>query len=44
MKRAKAQVIGASFFQLYKRPHDFHDVDAAENLLYGILCYQNAVK
>ena len=41
MKRAKSQVIGASFFQFYKTAHYFNNIDAAENLLYGVLCNQD---
>ena len=40
MKRAEANIIGASFPQLHKRTHDLYDIDAAEYLLYGILCDQ----
>jgi hypothetical protein len=37
MKRAKPEVVGASFFQLYETANDFRNVDAAEDLLYGLL-------
>ncbi len=37
MKRAVAQVIGAAFFQLYKRAHHFYNVEPGKNLLYGVL-------
>ena len=40
MKRAKAQVINASFFQFYKAAHDIDDIYAAEYLLYGLLSDQ----
>ena len=41
MKWAQSQVIGSSFFQLYKRSDDLHNINAAENLLYGVLGNQN---
>jgi hypothetical protein len=37
MKRAKAQVIGAPFFQFYKTAYNFNNIYAAEYLLYGLL-------
>ena len=36
MKRAEPQVVCPSFFQLYKPANDLCDVDAAQNLLYGL--------
>jgi hypothetical protein len=36
VKRTESQVICPSFFQLHKSAHYFRDVDAAENLLYGL--------
>jgi len=36
MKRAKPQVICPSFFQFYKPANDLCDIDAAQNLLYGL--------
>ena len=36
MKRAESQVIGPPFFQLYKAADDLRNVDAAEDLLYGV--------
>lgn len=42
MKRTKAEVIGAPFFQPHKLAHHFQDVDAGKNLLYGVLCDQVA--
>ena len=40
MKRTKPEITGASFFQFHKTTNDLNDIDAAENLLYGILCDQ----
>lgn len=37
MERAKAEVIGASFFQPHKLAYHFQDVDAGKNLLYRVL-------
>ena len=37
MKRAEAKIISTPFFQFYKTPDDINDVDATEDLLYGIL-------
>ena len=36
MKRAKAEVIGAPFFQFYKLAHHIDNIDAVSDLLYGI--------
>ena len=36
VKRAKAQIIGASFFQFHKSTDDLDNIDPAENLLYGL--------
>lgn len=44
MKRAETNVISAPFFQLNKGTHNFHNINAAEYLLYGVLSYQNKVK
>ena len=44
MKRTKAKITGASFFQFHKTTNDLNDIDAAENLLYGILCNQSVGK
>jgi hypothetical protein len=41
MKRAKTKIAAASFLQFYEAANDFNNVDAAENLLYGILCNQD---
>ena len=40
VKRTKAKVAGTSFFQFYKLANDVHNIDATEDLLYGILTYQ----
>ena len=40
MKRAQAKVIGSPFLKFYKGTHDLHDIDAAQYLLYGVLCDQ----
>jgi len=40
MKGAEAQVVDPPFFQFYKFPYDFNDVNAGEDLLYGLLTYQ----
>jgi len=37
MKWAKADIICTSFFQLYKAPDDINNVEAAKDLLYGVL-------
>ena len=37
MKRAKAEIIGAAFFQLYKTTHHIQDIDTGKDLLYGVL-------
>ena len=42
MKRTEAKVIGPPFLQLYKTTNDIHNINAAENLLYGILGNQNS--
>ena len=36
MKRTKPQVVGAPFFEFYEPADHFRDVDAAEDLLYGL--------
>ena len=36
VKRTKAKIICASFFQFHKSADDFGDIDAAEDLLYGL--------
>lgn len=40
MKRAKAEITAASFLQFHKTAYNLNNIDAAENLLYGILCNQ----
>ena len=42
VKRAKAQVIDASFLKLYKATYYFNDVNAALNLLYRLWGYQGS--
>ena len=37
VKRTKAKIIGASFFQFNKGAYDVNNINAAKNLLYGIL-------
>ena len=37
MKRAKAKIVGASFFQFHKTAYDVYNIKATENFLYGIL-------
>ena len=44
MKGAQAEVIGSPFFQFYKWTDDLHNINAAKNLLYGILRDQNVLK
>ena len=39
MKWAETEVIGASFLQFYKFTYHIKNIDTAENLLYGSLCY-----
>lgn len=39
MKRAETKVISASFFQFHKAADHINNIDATENLLYGILRY-----
>ena len=41
VKGAKAEVVGPSFFELYKRTDDINDINAALYLLYGLLTDQN---
>ncbi len=36
MKRTKTEVIGAPFFQFHKTADNFRNVNAAEDLLYGL--------
>jgi hypothetical protein len=36
VKRTEPQVVRPSFFQLHKSAHNFRDVDATKNLLYGL--------
>jgi hypothetical protein len=43
MERAEAQVIGTPFFKFDEGTHNFHNINAAEYLLYGILCYQKSM-
>lgn len=44
MKRTKAKVIGAPFLQLYEPTDNINNINAAEDLLYGILCNQTMTK
>jgi hypothetical protein len=37
VKRAESEIVGTPFFQLHKTADDFRDINAAENLLYGLL-------
>ena len=37
MKRAESEVITTPFFKLYKAANHINNIDAAKNLLYGIL-------
>ena len=39
MKRAQAKVVGAPFFQFNEGAHNIHNINAAEDLLYGVLRY-----
>lgn len=39
VKRAQTQVVGAPFFKFNEGAHYFHNVYAAEDLLYGVLRY-----
>ena len=40
VKRAEAQVAVAPFFEFHKRAHNFYNIYAALNLLYGFLADQ----
>ena len=40
MKRAQTKVVGTASFQFYKRTYNVQDIDAGENLLYGVLTDQ----
>lgn len=42
MKRAKADIVGTSFFQFYKAANHFDNVDTGKNLLYGLLWNQGS--
>jgi hypothetical protein len=42
VKRAKAEVIGAAFFQFHEGADDLDDVYPVEDLLYGVLRDQDA--
>jgi hypothetical protein len=37
VKRTKAKIVGAPFLQPYEASDDFSNIDAAEDLLYGLL-------
>jgi hypothetical protein len=39
MERAQAEIVSASFLQFHEGAHYFHNIDAAEDLLYGVLRY-----
>ena len=43
MKRAEAEIISAAFFQLYKTTDHINNINAAEDLLYGILGDQTTI-